>query len=162
MGVVAVAISIVTIWIWWPHGGIGLAVAIAVGLAGFWSYGIIHNHAMQEAKDEPGFTGDFFDEALPKTKLPPKFLISINMGATVSQVVILLLGLTRDNWWQALPSIIILSVILAIRPHLLVTIRNFVIGIFLLLMLAALVRACDDDAFGRDHTSRQVAAPREK
>lgn len=114
---------------------------------------------MLEAKDVSGFTGEFFDEALLETEPPSKLLITTNMLASVVQIGILLLGLTRDNWWQSLLGVIILSAILAVRPHLLVKIRNFVIGTFLLLLLAALINACDDDSFGRDHTSIQVPVP---
>ena len=71
----------------------GLAIGVAVGC--FWSWGIMHNYATEEAKKRPSYKGGFGDILPKEADSVPNWITSVNMGfralaliALVSAVVI--------------------------------------------------------------------------
>ena len=97
MGVIGVAMSVVGIWIWWPIGGLPLAGAIAIGIANWWSFGIIHNYAARSR--------DFWDTSPLRALNAPDCLAWVHMITFVSSAILLIWGTFESEsavWWETL------------------------------------------------------------
>lgn len=129
-GAVGIAISLVTIWIWWPRGGFVLGVAIVLGVINWWSFGIMHNAALRGRR--------FWDISIGSAEAAPDFATLVNMVVSVAQTGLLIWGITQSDaiaWWQAMVAVAGLSVLLMFIPTLIV----FLPVVALVLVL---IRAC--------------------
>ena len=61
MGWLGVLMSGVAAWLLWDNGIIWIVSAIGVGLVQFWSWGIMHNHAVMAARNRSSYSGEFYD-----------------------------------------------------------------------------------------------------
>jgi len=125
-GAVGIAISLVSIWIWWPHGGLVLGAAIVVGIVDWWSYGVMHNFAMNAACSRPvfqgpgepdgpvlgwsilvpyihaarnrrRFRGGFWDITRLESEEVPNVYSGISLGTFLAQTGILIWGVIQDT-----------------------------------------------------------------
>ena len=129
-GAVGIAVSLVTIWIWWPYGGFFLVAAIVLGIVDWWSFGVMHNAALRGRR--------FWDISIRSAVAAPDFATSVNMVASVAQTGLLIWGIIQSDaitWWQALVAVAGLSVLLMFIPTLIV----FLPVVALVLVL---IRAC--------------------
>jgi hypothetical protein len=90
MGWLSVVIGIVAaILFWMSHDVVLVGVAAFVTLGAFWSYGVMHNHATDAARNRPGFTGGFYDLRERELAAVPNWLAAVNMLFAVAAVILL-------------------------------------------------------------------------
>ena len=129
-GAVGIAVSLVSIWIWWPHGGFLLGAIIMLGVVCWWSFGNMHNATLRGRQ--------FWDISKRSADAAPNFAAWINMAACVAQTGLLVWGVIQSDaitWWQALVAVVGLSALLMFIPTLIV----FLPVVALVLVL---IRAC--------------------
>ena len=91
MGWLGIILSVVAVWLLSDDGWLWL-VAAAVALLEFWSYGIMHNHAVESAKEHPGYKGGFYDFNHRDLGAVPNWITVVNMVGFVAAVVLLVVG----------------------------------------------------------------------
>jgi len=69
-------------WLFWS--------SIVSGVVATWSYGIMHNHAMEAAKRRPGFSGRFYDLTEREADSVPNWLATLNMLSSLAAFVLLI------------------------------------------------------------------------
>ncbi len=69
-------------WLFWS--------SIVSGVVATWSYGIMHNHAMEAAKRRPGFSGRFYDIIEHEADSAPNWLAALNMLSSLAAFVLLI------------------------------------------------------------------------
>ncbi len=69
-------------WLFWS--------SIVSGVVATWSYGIMHNHAMEAAKRRPGFSGRFYDITEREADSAPNWLAALNMLSSLAAFVLLI------------------------------------------------------------------------
>ena len=144
VGTVGSAASLVTIWIWWPHGGFVLGAAIVLGVVNWWCLGIMHNVAWWRTAS---LRGKFWDHSIQPAQAAKPVAASLLVGTFVAQTVLLVWGTIQSNsiiWWQALLAVIVLSTVLIFSPRVIVWIPllALVLVIPLLALVLVLIRAC--------------------
>ena len=93
MGWLGVVLSVTAAWFLRDQGWPWLAAAIAVGVLELWSWGLMHNHAVEYAKQRPGYTGGFFDITPRDASSIPDWVTNVNMLGFVAAVGLLIAGL---------------------------------------------------------------------
>lgn len=93
MGWLGVVISVVAGWLLRDQGWPWLAGAIGVGVLEFWSWGIMHNYAVESAKKRGDYTGGFFDITPRDAGSIPDWITTVNMLGFVAAVGLLIAGL---------------------------------------------------------------------
>ncbi len=69
-------------WLFWS--------SVAVGVIALWSYGIMHNYAMEAAKRRPGFRGHFNDITEQEANEAPNWLAAMNLLSSLAAFVLLI------------------------------------------------------------------------
>ncbi len=93
MGWLGLVISVVAVWLLWDNGGIWLAAAIAVGVIELWSWGVMHNHATNAAKNRSSYTGGFSDFTMREIDAVPNWLAMVNMVGFLAAIGLLIAGI---------------------------------------------------------------------
>lgn len=62
-------------WLFW--------LTVAAGVGALWSYGVMHNYAMEAAKRRPGFSGKFYDITEREAGIVPNWLSATNMISSI-------------------------------------------------------------------------------
>jgi hypothetical protein len=68
-------------------------LALASGAAATWSYGIMHNYAMEAAKSRPSFSGRFYDITEREADTVPNWLAALNLFSSVASFLLLIAAL---------------------------------------------------------------------
>lgn len=90
MGWLGALIGIVASVLFYREGSHALMwLALAVSAATLWSYGIMHNFAIEAAKRRPGFTGHFYDITPREADAVPNGPTRANLTATLLAVILL-------------------------------------------------------------------------
>ncbi len=71
-------------WLFW------IAVIAAVG--SFWSFGIMHNYAVESAKKRNGFTGGFCDITPHDVDAAPDLIARLNLLCAIVTVALVIVG----------------------------------------------------------------------
>ncbi len=69
-------------WLFWS--------SIVSGVVATWSYGIMHDYAMEAAKRRPGFSGRFYDITEREADSAPNWLAALNMLSSLAASVLLI------------------------------------------------------------------------
>ncbi len=91
MGWLGIVLSLVAAWLLRDDGWLWL-VAAAVALLEVWSYGIMHNHAVESAKKRLDYSGGFFDFNDRDWDAVPNWLAVVNMAGFLAAVGLLVAG----------------------------------------------------------------------
>ena len=92
MGLLGIVLSVVAAWLLRDDGWLWL-VAAAGALLQFWTYGIMHNHAVESAKKRPGgYSGGFHDLSHLDLDAVPNWIAVVNMAGFVAAVCLLVAG----------------------------------------------------------------------
>ena len=70
------------------------AAVIATFIA-LWSWGVMHNFAVEAAKRRPSFRGDFYDITPAEADSVPDWLAIVNLIATLGCAGLLVVGIIR-------------------------------------------------------------------
>lgn len=92
MGWLGPVINVVAVFLLWDQGGFWLISAICAGVVGFWSWGVMHNYAVEEAKRRSDYTGEFYDLTPEEAAAVPDWLAKVNFAAFAVGVVLLIVG----------------------------------------------------------------------
>lgn len=96
MGWLSVMLSGIAAFLLYRTGHVLLAVlAIAAALGCFWSWGIMHNYAMDRAKRRRNFTGGFYDISRKEAQAVPDWITWLNMGFSLFGLVLLIIAIAR-------------------------------------------------------------------
>ena len=93
MGFLGVVIAGVATWLLWDNGWQLITVSIIVTAIEFWSWGVMHNYAVDAAKDRPGYSGRFYDFTKREVALVPDWLAVVNLLGFIAAVSLLIAGL---------------------------------------------------------------------
>lgn len=94
MGWLHVLIPVIAAVFYWKSDHVvlfGLCMLAAVGA--FWSWGVLHNYAIEAAKHRPGFSGGFNDITDKEAEGAPDWITRINMGFAVLGTILLVAAL---------------------------------------------------------------------
>ena len=69
-------------WLFWS--------SVVSGVVATWSYGIMHNYAMEAARRRPGFSGRFYDISEREADAAPNWLAALNMLSSLAAFVLLI------------------------------------------------------------------------
>ncbi len=69
-------------WLFWS--------SVVSGVVATWSYGIMHNYAMEAARRRPGFSGRFYDITEHEADAAPNWLAALNMLSSLAAFVLLI------------------------------------------------------------------------
>jgi len=96
MGWLSVAIGIGAAILLYMAGGGPLfwAALVASGVA-LWSWGVMHNFAMEAARKRPSFRGGFLDITEEEADAVPNWLATTNLVATLGCVGLLITGVIK-------------------------------------------------------------------
>ncbi len=97
-GWVSVIVSLIAIWLLWDDGWILLSLSIFIGLVNFWSFGIMHNYAIESSKRRRRFHGGFSDYDEFDALSIPNWITWINMFSFFVLVVLLIIGIVTAIW----------------------------------------------------------------
>ena len=61
-----------------------LAASAVATMGELWSFGVIHNYAMDAATKRPGFRGGFWDVTAPEAESAPNRITMINLAFAVA------------------------------------------------------------------------------
>ena len=92
MGWLGVVLSVAAAWLLRDQGWSWLASAIAVGVLELWSWGIMHNFAVESAKERAGYIGGFFDITPRDASSIPDWITIVNMLGFIAAVGLLVAG----------------------------------------------------------------------
>ena len=92
MGWLGLVVCVVAAWRLWDNGGLWLAAAIGVGVIELWSWGVMHNHATEAAKNRSSYTGGFSDFTKREVDAVPDWLAMVNLVGFVAAVGLLIAG----------------------------------------------------------------------
>lgn len=93
MGFLGVVIAGVATWLLWDNGWPLITVSIIVTAIEFWSWGVMHNYAVDAAKERPGYSGKFYDFAKREVESVPDWLGVVNFLGFVAAICMLIMGL---------------------------------------------------------------------
>lgn len=79
MGWLGVLMSGVAAWLLWDNGIIWIVCAIGVGLTQFWSWGVMHNHAVMAARNRKSYSGKFYDFTRDELDTAPNWVTAVNI-----------------------------------------------------------------------------------
>ena len=94
MGWLGIAISAAATWLLWDNGILLPVAAITVGVIQFWSWGVMHNHAVMAAENRRAYSGRFYDLTKEEVDSAPNWVTAINMISFVAALGLLIAGLT--------------------------------------------------------------------
>ena len=72
---------------------LSLSIICAVGC--FWSWGVMHNFAMELARRRSNFTGDFYDVHIREAQSVPNWITAINILFSVSSLILLIIAIIK-------------------------------------------------------------------
>ena len=93
MGFLGVVIAGIATWLLWDNGWPLITVSIIVIAIEFWSWGVMHNHAVDAAKKKPGYSGKFYDFTKREVESVPDWLAVMNLLGFIAAVGLLITGL---------------------------------------------------------------------
>ena len=92
MGWLGVLMSAVAAWLLWDNGVLLSVSAIAVGVIQFWSWGIMHNYAVNAARNRRSYSGSFYDLSKEEVDSAPNWVTRTNMLSFVAALGLLITG----------------------------------------------------------------------
>ena len=93
MGWIGILINMAAVVFLWNNSSLLFVMAMCSVVASFWSWGIMHNYAVEEANKRPDYTGEFHDLTPEEAATAPDWATKINMASFVLGAVLLLVGL---------------------------------------------------------------------
>ena len=93
MGWLGVALSAAATWLLWDNGILLPVAAIAIGIIQFWSWGVMHNHAVMAARSRRRYSGKFYDLTREEVDSAPNWVTAINMISFVAALAMFIAGL---------------------------------------------------------------------
>lgn len=79
MGWLPVLLSVVATILFYRTGhAVLMVLAILTSIGGFWSWGVMHNFAVEQARRRPGFTGGFYDITDDEADFVPDWIAWVN------------------------------------------------------------------------------------
>ena len=86
-----VVLGAATCWILYRSDEIVLFIVVfLLTLISFWSWGIMHNFATEEAKKRPAYTGGFYDLTKQEARVAPDWITRINFVSSIGIALIFL------------------------------------------------------------------------
>lgn len=70
-----------------------MILAIVAALACFWSWGIMHNYATEQAKRRSNYTGGFYDITKREAHAVPDWICTVNMLFSLAGLILLITGI---------------------------------------------------------------------
>ena len=80
-------------WLLWDNGILLPVAAIAIGVIQFWSWGVMHNHAVMAARSQRRYSGKFYDLTKEEIDSAPNWVTAINMISFVAALGMFITGL---------------------------------------------------------------------
>lgn len=94
MGWLGVLIGVAAGVLFYKAGSLGLmGVCIAITALNFWSYGVMHNQAVESAKHRAGYVGGFYDLTESDLRAVSGRLTQVNMATTLGLIGLLVTAL---------------------------------------------------------------------
>ena len=93
MGWLSVAMGCIATYLYYRTGQTGFC--IMSGLATFvalWSYGVMHNFAVEAAKNRSGYTGGFFDIEEQDLASVPNAITNVSLASSIVILVLFVLA----------------------------------------------------------------------
>jgi hypothetical protein len=72
---------------------IWLSISVVLTIAEFWSWGVMHNYAMDAAKGRSGFRGGFYDITPWEADSVPNWITLINLAVSIGCLAMLIVAL---------------------------------------------------------------------
>jgi hypothetical protein len=80
MGWLQVLLGAIAAILFWRDGSLVLAILAAVACIGsFWSWGVMHNYATEEAKKRSDYSGSFYDITPSEADSVPNWVAGVNI-----------------------------------------------------------------------------------
>ena len=93
MGWLTVTFAIIASVLFYGTGHtILLVIAIVFGIADFWSWGVMHNYATDQAKRRSSYSGGFYDFTRAEVDSVPNWITGINMAFSLANVALLIVA----------------------------------------------------------------------
>jgi hypothetical protein len=93
MGWINVLISGITTFLFWKtKSNLFMIISIFVFIGIFWSYGIMHNFAIEAAKKRTSYTGGFHDFTNKEIQDVPDWVSTINMIMSLVSTILLVIS----------------------------------------------------------------------
>lgn len=94
MGWLSVLLSIIASVLLYGTGHkILFVLALISAAACFWSWGIMHNYATEQAKKRQNYPGGFYDITEAEAEYVPDWISWINMGFSLLGLILLIAGI---------------------------------------------------------------------
>jgi hypothetical protein len=92
MGFLGVIIAGIAAWLLWDNGWPFIVATIFVAIIEFWSWGVMHNYATEEAKNRHNYSGEFYDLTTGEVDSAPNWLTVLNLLGFIIAVGLLVMG----------------------------------------------------------------------
>jgi len=97
MGWLSVLLSIIAAFVLYLNGNtVLMIIAIIAALGCFWSLGIMHNYATDQAKKRLNYTGGFYDITKTEADSVPDWITWINLVFSLSGFVLFITGIVLN------------------------------------------------------------------
>ncbi len=94
MGWLGVVFSVCAAWLLRDDGWLWFGAAIGVGVLELWSWGIMHNYAVESARSRSDYKGGFYDFTPRDVAAAPNWITVTNMIGFASAAALLAIGFT--------------------------------------------------------------------
>jgi hypothetical protein len=93
MGFLSICVGAVAAWLLRNSGHDWLFwAAVAATVGAFWSFGIMHNYAIESAKKREGFTGGFYDLTSQDAAAAPDWATRVNILCSILIMMLFVFG----------------------------------------------------------------------
>ena len=94
MGWMSILFAAIGAWLFhMSQSGSLFWLTIGAGVIAFWSYGVMHNYAMEAAKQRRGPTGRFYDITPSEADAVPNWITGINMLSSIACFVLFVIAI---------------------------------------------------------------------
>ncbi len=94
MGWLSVLLSIIAAFLFYFNGyTVLMIIAIIVAIGCFWSLGIMHNFATDQAKKRLSYTGRFYDITTTEAESVPGWLTFVNLVFSLTGFILFITGI---------------------------------------------------------------------
>lgn len=98
MGWLQVLLAAIAVILFWVDGSIVLPIlAAVVGIGSFWSWGVMHNYATEEAKKRSDYSGGFYDITPHEGDSVPNWIAAISILFGLGSILAFIGSLVF--WW---------------------------------------------------------------
>ncbi|MBK8631081.1 MAG: hypothetical protein IPN84_13060 [Sphingomonadales bacterium] len=95
MGWLSILVALIAAYLHWGHSGFSMWTSLLFGVLAFWSWGVMHNFAMQAARKRDDFAGGFYDIQDSELESVPNWIALVNFFAAIGCLGMLIVGLWR-------------------------------------------------------------------